>query len=479
MSAKLTGYLAVGLSLWAGLAGAAEPPKADEVEAALRKAVRFFHAEVANGGGYLWEYSGDLKLREAEGKVTSRTVAWVQPPGTPTVGEAFLDAWEATKDPKCLDAARAAADVLVRGQMRTGGWAYSVELGSAARKVWGYRDLPEGKTTRWKRATVLDDDTTPGAIRFLARLDRALDFKDAKVHDAVVFALDSLLLAQYPNGGWFGWWEYPPKAVGEKEYPVKQARYPEKWPRKVSDAPVRWAARYVVNDDLIPDMVRTLLDAHDVYRDRRYLAAAKKAGDFLLLAQMPEPQPAWAQQYDVEMRPCWGRKFEPPAISGAESQTALETLLELSRRTGDEKYRKTVPPALAYLRKSRLADGRLARFYELKTNKPLYFTKDYELTYKDDDPPTHYRFIWDSRLDAIEAEWKRQEAKEPPAAEKVDPGRVRAILDKQDPRGAWVEKGSLRFHRTEPAAGVIRCQTFADNVRVLARFLIARQPRTP
>ena len=51
-----------------------------------------------------------------------------------------------------------------------------------------------------------------------------------------------------------------------------------------------------------------------------------------------------------------------------------------------------MPPALAYLKKSLLPDGRLARFYELKTNKPLYFTKTYELTYDDSDMPTHYSF---------------------------------------------------------------------------------------
>ena len=38
---------------------------------------------------------------------------------------------------------------------------------------------------------------------------------------------------------------------------------------------------------------------------------AERAGDFILAAQMPEPQPAWAQQYDAAMHPAWARKFEP------------------------------------------------------------------------------------------------------------------------------------------------------------------------
>ena len=52
----------------------------------------------------------------------------------------------------------------------------------------------------------------------------------------------------------------------------------------------------------------TLIDAHRVYQDKRFLQALRKLGDFLILAQMPEPQPAWAQQYNYEMKPIWARE---------------------------------------------------------------------------------------------------------------------------------------------------------------------------
>ena len=52
------------------------------------------------------------------------------------------------------------------------------------------------------------------------------------------------------------------------------------------------------------------------------MQAAERAGGFSLLAQMPEPQPAWAQQYDARMQPAWARKFEPPAISSSRATTA-------------------------------------------------------------------------------------------------------------------------------------------------------------
>src|SRR5690606_27390840 len=143
----------------------------------------------------------------------------------------------------------------------------------------------------------------------------------------------------------------------------------------------------------------TMLLAWDIYGDERYLQAAKRGGDFFLLAQLPEPQPGWAQQYDHDMHPAWARKFEPPAVTGGESQGVMQTLMLLYRRTGDDRYLKPIPRAIAYYRSSLLPDGRLARFYELKTNRPLYFTKDYQLTYDDGDMPTHYGFKSTSRLD--------------------------------------------------------------------------------
>ena len=97
---------------------------------------------------------------------------------------------------------------------------------------------------------------------------------------------------------------------------------------------------------------------------------------FFVLAQLPEPQPAWAQQYDHEMHPAWARKFEPPAVSGGESQGVIRTLMTLYRRTAAvtddaDRFLEPIPRAIAYLRRSLLNDGRLARFYELETNRPL------------------------------------------------------------------------------------------------------------
>ena len=70
---------------------AQEAPLREDAAKALRKAVDYFRTQVAVQGGYVWRYSEDLSRREGEGKA-SATTAWVQPPGTPTIGLAYLAA---------------------------------------------------------------------------------------------------------------------------------------------------------------------------------------------------------------------------------------------------------------------------------------------------------------------------------------------------------------------------------------------------
>jgi len=47
-----------------------------------------------------------------------------------------------------------------------------------------------------------DDDKTQSAVRFLCKLDATLKFNDKVIGEATLFALDSILKSQFPNGGW-------------------------------------------------------------------------------------------------------------------------------------------------------------------------------------------------------------------------------------------------------------------------------------
>jgi len=470
-------------------------PTRQEAVDTLRKAVDFFYCQAADHGGYVWLYSADLKYRQGEGPAYDQRI-WVQPPGTPAVGLAFLEAYEAAGDPRCLKAARQAAHALVQGQLHSGGWYYSITFDPQKRTGFNYRVPPTrgkpdvrigpdepGGWTVWRQRryksniTVLDDNTTQSALRLLMQVDKALDFQDESVHEAAQYGLASLLKAQYPVGAWsHNYDRFPQEPPDPIYYPVKSASYPDQWSRTWTKD---FNGCYMINDRITLDAIRTMLDAHAVYGQQKYLDSACQGGDFLLRAQMPDPQPAWAQQYDRHMRPVWDRSFEPPAVTGFESQDVLETLLLLYERTGRKKYLDAVPKALAYLRRSQLIDGKLARFYELKTNRPLYFTRDYKLTYDPGEMPSHYQFVVNSRLDAITLHYRRlahggPKAKPlPPAREELAP-QVRCCIDTMDRRGAWTEPGSVRDRqgrKVEPPDGIIRSQTFIEHVKALSRFI--------
>jgi hypothetical protein len=467
------------LTLVALPAIAQQSPTNDEATAALKKAVTFFRDKVSADGGYLWRYSEDLSLREGEEKATA-TQAWLQPPGTPAIGEAFLAAYERTNDKYLLDAAVQTARALVKGQLHSGCWAEYMEFDPEQRKNHAYRvDGPLRERTR--NTSTFDDNKSQSATQFMMHVDRALGFKDAEIHEATLFALDSICKVQYPNGAWPQRFSAPPKA---EDFPVIKANYPDDWPRTFPG--VNYQSYYTLNDNAQADVIETLFAAADIYGDKRYSAAAAKGGDFLILAQMPEPQPAWAQQYNANMQPAWARKFEPPSITGGESQGAIRILMDVYRHTGDKKYLAPIPQALDYLEKSQFSSGRIARFLELKTSKPLYFTKQYDLVYTDNDLPTHYAFITTSNLAKLREDYQKLLATDPaklrptqkPEPYKLTPAlssSARSAIDSLDSRGAWVESGRLRASG-QPADGpnrVVTTQTFIRNVNTLSRFTAA------
>jgi hypothetical protein len=458
---------------------AAQDDLPKQADAALRKATVFFRNQVSSHGGYLYQYSADLSKREGEGNASVDTV-WVQPPGTPSVGMAFLDAYELTGERYLLDAARAAGECLIQGQLRSGCWDAKIEFAPDQRKRIDFRTEPE--RPRAMNTSTYDDNKSQAAMRLLIRLDAALEFKDARLHEAIEYALQSTVKAQFPNGAWpQRYAEFPDPA----EYPVKQAGYPESWPREFPGA--KYSGFYTFNDNAIADVIDVMFLAHRVYGNDEYRAAAERAGDFILLAQMPEPQPAWAQQYDLDMHPAWARKFEPASITGGESQGVLQILLDLYKETGNRKYLEPIPRAVKYLQSSKLPSGQLARFYELKTNRPLYFTKEYVLTYDDGDVPTHYAFKVGSKLDRIEQEYERlaklspeEVAKQRTPLRKLSPpgnsdslaSQAKQLIAALDDRGAWVEDGELRYQGDgDETRRIINSRTFANRLVTLARYL--------
>ncbi len=461
---------------------ASEPGRAELPDQALdaaKHATSFLTEQVSTHGGYLWRYSADLQRREGEGVVDTETV-WVQPPGTPSVGESFLRLYEATGDPQFLDAARAAGEALRLGRC----------VPVAGKRWWNSNpnDAGNGPTApiRHERKPKINpawmttrpnrpcDSSCSWIGLWISTIKACTRWLSTR--------LEGLLdRGQLPNGGFPQVWTS--EKVEPSVTPRQRAGYPDSWSRVYPGHQQYWQ-QFTLNDNLAPDVLRTLFLAHEIYhasdaspdKPSRYLAAALKLADSLLLAQMPDPQPAWAQQYNVAMQPMWARKFEPPAICGGESQGIIEALLFVSSRTGDRKYLAPLSKALDYLDASELPNGRLARFYELRTNRPLYFTQDYVLTYDGTDAPTHYSFEVPSRIDRLRREFSQLMAQPnerssslPAHRRSVSDAAVRSVLAELDDRGAWITDDGLRYHK-KPGP-VIDMRIAVQNLNLLADYL--------
>ena len=109
------------------LSSAGHADDREDAAAAMRKAATFYRSQVARHGGYVYYYSPDLRTRLGEGPAAADQI-WVQPPGTPTVGMAYLKAYEATGEPQYVEAATEAAEALIYGQLKSGGWQNSISL---------------------------------------------------------------------------------------------------------------------------------------------------------------------------------------------------------------------------------------------------------------------------------------------------------------------------------------------------------------
>ena len=442
-----------------------------EAQSAMRRATTYFRTNVASHGGYVYHYSLDLSRRWGEGEATKDQI-WVQPPGTPTVGLAFLKAWDATGEKMYLNAAREAAEALVYGQMKSGGWTNCVDFNPQGNRVARYRNgKGQGRNT-----SSFDDGQTASALLLLIRADKALEFQNSQIHDAAEFGLAAVLKAQYPNGAFPQIWDDhvtpdpPPAPANYPDYDWRtEGRIKEYW------------HMYTLNDNIAGYITETLIAAHEVYQDDRYLNAVKRLGDFLLLAQMPEPQPGWAQQYSYAMQPVWARKFEPPGVSGDESQEAIETLLRISSVTNDRKYLEPVPRALAYLQRSILSDGRLARYYELRTNRPLYMERQgkvYSLTYDDSRLPGHYGWKTESRLRELK-EMYRVQMSRPTSMAKTSStptaAEVHQIISALDNQARWISTfdGGLHVGQLKLPTGTkyLASAVFSHNLETLCRYL--------
>jgi len=256
--------------------------------------------------------------------------------GTAVVAAGLLYGYEIFNDHHYLDLARKTADFYVAAQSPEGGWIYIYEIEVNGVKP---REKPEFK---------FQDSVQSHPIYLLSYIYRLTG--DKKYHDAVKRAGEFYLKAQNPDGSW------------SHHYDVK--------------AQCGRTARGLPNGGEINDLAMN--DAIDVMtlmwhltKDRRYIDAMKRAGDWLLRAQLRDGAGAgWAQQYDEKLQPIWAREFEPPALSRTASEDASAALAELYRLSGDERYREAIVVCREWFA-GKNKNGRMADYYEIGTGRPI------------------------------------------------------------------------------------------------------------
>jgi hypothetical protein len=283
-----------------------------EARAAMAKASRFFRS-IATEGGYLWQYSLDLKTRRGEEPAGASQI-WVQSPGTPAMGQAFLRAYRATGDAQYLEAADAAAGALVRGQLESGGWDYQIEFDPALRRKWNYRGSNSGGQDR----STLDDDNTQSALRLLMDVHKARPHPALK--EAIDYGLRKLLEAQHEDGG-----------------------FPQRYP---PPAPQRFAYYdyATLNDNAILTVAETLWQAFEHYGEERYWDAVRNVGEFLIATQLPAAAGRLGAAVPPHLRLAGrGTAGGPRAGVGAQVRTAVA--LHARERRRDPHAHLAVPKA--------------------------------------------------------------------------------------------------------------------------------------
>jgi PelA/Pel-15E family pectate lyase len=418
---KLKSRMIITLLLFAVCASGADLRK--EAEASLKKGVAFFYTINAHGG-YVYNVTPDLSLRWGEGQKDEHTIE-VQPPGTPAVGQSFLRAYKVTGDEQALNFAKEAAYALIRGQNKFGGWEHTIN----------FAKLNNEKVS-------FDDNQSQSAVSFLMALEQQVE--DSFISAATKRALEMMVTAQLSNGGW------------PHMYP-EQGNYHD---------------YATFNDGGINDCIRVMIEAYQFYnKDEAIEKSLRKAARFMMISQLPPPQPGWAQQYNEFLQPAWARTFEPPSVCPAVTIKNINTLIDLYLALGEETLLEPIPDAIRWLREIRMRNGKWARFVELGTNKALYYDRTRIRVDKLEDlhPERRTGYAYETDLEAqLEASSERYQKAIKLGDEnlwneehtvltkeqlikrlEVLSSDVKKILETQESSGAWITKND-RFKKELP-----------------------------
>ena len=275
------------------------------------------------------------------------------------------------------------ADNVLLYQRNTGGWKKGIDMA----RVLSETDKTKLRNTKSRKDSTLDNGATHTQMRYLARAYDATGLE--RFGQAFLKATDYLLEAQYPNGGW-----------------------PQTYPQ------LRGYSKFITfNDGAMIGAMSVLRDIASkksqyafVGEDRRRRAekAVQKGIECILNCQIVADgkKTAWCAQHDEKtFAPRKARSYELPSISGAESVGIVRFLM--STDNPDPEIIEAVQSAIAWFDKVKLTGIRQidkpdesleggydkviveettappiwARFYQIRTNRPIFCGRDGEVKY--------------------------------------------------------------------------------------------------
>ena len=278
-------------------------------------------------------------------------------------------------------------DNILLYQRNTGGWRQNIDMA---------RPLSQSDKTKLRKAKIrtdstLDNGATHTQMRYLAKVYNATKLERFK--QTFLKGTDYLLEAQYPNGGW-----------------------PQTYPS------LRGYSKYITfNDGAMIGAMSVLRDIASkkpeyafVGEDRRRRAdrAVQEGIECILKCQIvvDGKKTAWCAQHDEKtFAPRKARSYELPSISGAESVGIVRFLMSIDNPNPE--IIEAVQSTIAWFNRVKLNGIRQidkpdesleggydkvviedttappiwARFYQIRTNRPIFCGRDGEVKYRLDE----------------------------------------------------------------------------------------------
>jgi len=281
------------------------------------------------------------------------------------------------------------ADNLLLFQKDNGGWPKNYDF-FAILSPQQANIVKEGKR---QTNTTFDNGSTYTQIAALA--SAYYTTKSEKYKAGCIKGLNFILKSQYSNGGW------------PQYYPLEKNNY---------------SSHITFNDGAmvgIMQLLKDILDGNPPYDfidsnlNRKLQSAYNKGLDCILKTQIIDngQLTAWCQQYDeVTLQPAWARKFEPPCICNKESSELVLFLMSIEQP--DKATIEAIQHAVTWFDASIIHNTRVktieapktqtpykvsvsdrvvvidstarpiwARFYELKTHRPMFCNRDNKVVY--------------------------------------------------------------------------------------------------